>query len=68
MLNNLDAEFKTFLTRHPTAVISLIETKATPVDMWGLRVKFVDPSTTGFCNSFDDYLRAFFNYIVYLFL
>lgn len=47
MLEKLHTEFKDLLAWHPTAIVSVVETKATPVKPWGLELKFVEPSSGG---------------------
>lgn len=46
MLGNLNSEFKKLLETNPLALVSVVETKSTLVQPWGL-FKFVEPSSTG---------------------
>lgn len=46
VLDNLNLEFKNLLTKHPTAIVSLVETKPTIVQPWG-EFTFVEPSSAG---------------------
>ncbi len=46
VLDNLNLEFKNLLKKYPTAIVSLVETKATIVQPWG-EFTFVEPSSAG---------------------
>ena len=46
VLDTLNNEFKNLQTQHPTAIVSLVETKPTVVQPWG-EFKFVEPSSAG---------------------
>jgi hypothetical protein len=39
------------LLKYPTAVVSLVETKATLVQPWGIEFKFVEPNSAGFSQN-----------------
>lgn len=47
VLGNLNAEFKKLLEIQPIAIVSVVETKSTLVQPWGIEFKFVEPSSTG---------------------
>ncbi|XP_046459703.1 protein SERAC1-like [Daphnia pulex] len=45
ILDNLNLEFKNLLLKFPIGIVSLVETKATLVQPWGIEFKFVEPNS-----------------------
>ncbi|XP_032784343.2 protein SERAC1 [Daphnia magna] len=51
VLGNLNLEFKNLLSHYPIAVVSVVETKPTMVQPWGIEVKFVEPNSADLLSS-----------------
>ncbi|XP_057380018.1 protein SERAC1-like [Daphnia carinata] len=51
VLGNLNLEFKNLLSHYPIAVVSVVETKPTIVQPWGIEVKFVEPNSADLLSS-----------------
>ena len=55
--------------QHPIELVSLVETKATPVQPWGIEVKFVEPSSAGLPKNIPNFSNdELHNQNVYIFI